>query len=322
MKKRKIKIEKVYELYTANEVPFDYAYWTEEDVNPCPECGSRVRLVGNIMDVDYFCPFCVKYVEQKCGCGECSSESRSNRPITLPDFRKRSQSLEDQDSEHIEIFQEAADHAWVVNLLDRIRIYEKWKYLSPQDNSLIDGQTTIIEEVLQLLGQGKNDLSSLLYFKAAIKIIMAELVDSSNIAIYNGFVGRIDNLVQNENSLEDAGPRDTFKYKDFYENIVKLYYPDEIEEPDDKFDSMYSAEVEEKERELNQKLEHGWEPKMKEIKSMISEILSAGGEVAGLLEAHISLSDVDEFINHLLKQQEKLDSEIFRYEFMSGNKEE
>ncbi len=322
MKKNKIKVEKVHHHYTANGVPLDYCYWTEEAEDPCPECGSKLIFDDNIYTGDYYCPHCNKYIYPKCDCGECTGDSRSNRPTVLPEFRQKIKALGKQDSDHLEWMQGWADNAWVANLLDRIEVFERCKYLSPSDQSLIAKQASGIEQVLQLLGHGKNELSSLLYFKAAIKIIMAELKDSSDREIYSSFIGQINTLVQNKTYLEDAEFYGTYEFQKFYEEIVRFYYPDEIEDPDDRFDSIYLPKVEERERELNQKLEDGWEPKIKEIRSKISEILSAGGEVAELLDAHISLSDVDGFINHLLEQQKKLDSEIFRYEMMNGDPDE
>ncbi len=322
MKNRKTQIDKVNGWYTANGVPLDYHYWNEESEDPCPECGSKLIFDDNVYPGDNYCPHCNKYLYPKCECGDCSSEYRQNRPIALPEFRQKIKDLEKQDSDHLEWMQGWADNAWVANLLNRIEIYEECKYLAPRDKSLIAGQGSSIEEVLHLLSEGKNELPSLLYFKAAMKIIMAELKDSSDREIYSSFIGQIDTLVQNKNYLDDADFYGTHEYQEFYEKIVRFYYPDEIEDPDDRFDSIYLPKVEERERELNQKLEDGWEPKIKEIRSKISEILSAGGEVAELLEAHISLSDVDGFINHLLEQQKKLDSEIFRYEMMNGDPDE
>ncbi|MBT6068250.1 hypothetical protein HOG48_00680 [Candidatus Peregrinibacteria bacterium] len=322
MKKRKIKVEKVQGRYTANGVPFDYAYWTEEDRDPCPECGSRVRLVESIMDVDYFCPFCNKYVEPKCTCGECSSESRSNRPIVLPEFRQKIKAIENQDSDHLEWMHGWTNNAWVANLLKRIEIYEQYKYLSPSDQSLIAKQSSGIEQVMQLIGEGKNELASLLYFKAAINIIIAELKNDSSREIYSDFLRQIDILIQNENYLKDADFYGTFEYQEFYEKIVTFYYPDEIEDPDDRYDSMFSAQVEEDEKALNQKLEDGWSAEMKGIRSKISSVLAEGGEAASMLDAYISLYDVDIFIDHLLEKQKKLDSEISHYELMNGNSED
>lgn len=321
MKNRITQIDKVNGWYIANGVPLDYDYWTEESEKPCPECGSKLIFDDEIWSGNEYCPYCNKYLYPKCNCGECSGDNRQNRPIALPEFRQKIQSLEKQDSDHLEWMQGWADNAWVANLLNRIEVFERYKYLSPSDQSLIAKQSSEIEQVLQLLGEGKNELPSLLYFKAAMKIIIAELKDSSDREIYNSFIGKIDTLVQNKNYLEDADYYGVFEYQKFYEKIAKFYYPDEIEDPDDRFDSIYSAQVEAEEGELNQKLEDGWDSRMKEIRSKISEILSAGGEVAGLLEAHISLSDVDEFIGHLLEQQKKLDSEIFRYEFMKDDQE-
>ena len=321
MKKSKIKVEKVHDLYTANGVPFEYAYWTEEDRDPCPECGSRVRLVEGIMDVDYFCPFCNKYVEPKCECGECVSHARPNRPNMLPEFRKKRSPIEAQPKEEIASIQGWADELWLRNMLDKIHIYEQWKYLNPTDVSLEEKKTTIIRAVVASLSRGKNELSSLLYFKAAIKIIMAELKDSLYIEIYTGIIGQIDTLVQNKNYLDNDETYASYEYKEFYEKIVRFHYPDEIEDPEDRFDSMYAAEAEKRKKDLNTRLEEGWSERMKRIKSEISEILTEGGEVAGMLGAYISLYEVDEFINHLLEQQKKLNSEIYRYESMNGDQE-
>ena len=251
MKKRITKIEKVNDHYTVNGVPLDYAYWTEESDPPCPECGNKLIFDDEIWSGNEYCPLCNKYLHPKCSCGECSGDNRQNRPITLLEFRKRIPALGDQSTDDIEYLQGWADNAWVANLLNRVEVFERRKYLSPGDDSLIVGQTSTIKEVLQLLGEGKNELPSLLYFKAAMKIIIAELKDSSDRDIYSGFIGQIDTLVQNKNYLEDADYYGVFEYQKFYEKIVKFHYPDEIEEPDDRFDSMYSAQVEEKERKLN-----------------------------------------------------------------------
>ena len=252
MKKRKVKIDKVNDLYTANGVPLDYSYWTEESDSPCPECGSKLIFDDNPWPTDEYCPYCNKYLHPKCSCGECTSDSRSNRPIILPEFRERILTVDDQTSDSLDRMQEWADQAWVANLLDRIEIIEQWKYLSPEDNSLVNRQTSIIEKVLQLLGEGKNELSSLLYWKAALKIILAELEGGSPKKIYDGFILQIDTLIQNKNYLDDSEFYCTYEYQRFYERIVKFYYPDEIEEPDDRFDSIYSEQVVEEERELNQ----------------------------------------------------------------------
>jgi len=322
MKTRKIKIDKVNGWYTANGVPLDYYYRTEESEEPCPECGSRLIFDDNPWPADDYCPYCNKYLYPKCTCGECGSESRSNRPIILPEFRKKIVTLEKQESDHLEWMQGWANNAWIANLLNRIEVFEQRKYLSPSDQSFIAKQSSEIEQVLRLLGEGKNELPSLLYFKAAIKIILAELLDSSAKAVYSGFIGQVDILIQNESYLEDADYYGVFEYQKFYEKITKFYYPDEIEEPDDRFDSIYQPKVEEREREQHQKLEEGWEPRMKEIRSMISSTLKAGGGIDELVQEQINLSEIDELIVHLLERQKKLDSEIFRYEFMNGDQED
>jgi len=313
-------VEKVQGLYTANGVPFDYFYWTEEDRDPCPECGSRVRLVESAMDIDYFCPFCVKYVEPKCECGECGSDDRPKRPIMLPEFRKKRSPIEAQPEEGVASIQGWADELWLRNMLDKIHIYEQWKYLNPTDISLEEKQAKIIREVVASLNQGKNELSSLLYFRAAITIIMAE-VNNRNTEIYSAFIKEIDTAVQNKNYLENDETYASYEYKGFYEKIVRFYYPDEIEDPDDRFDSMYAAEAEKRKKDLDTRLEEGWSVGMKRIKSEISEILAEGGEVAGILGAYIDLHEVDEFINHLLEKQKELNSEILQYELMNRDQE-
>lgn len=321
MKKNKIKVEKVHHHYTANGVPLDYCYWTEEAEDPCPECGSRLRFVKDIMDADYYCASCNKYLDPRCECGDCNSEFRGNRPIMLPEFRQKISPLEKQKNAELEYIQNWADDSWVSKLMDQIEILEQLKYLDPTNERLIDRQALIINEVISHLEQGEFELFAILSFKAALTIVQSQTEIESAKVMYSDFITQLDNLVS-DNIFSDESRMSRYSFANFYENIVDFYYPDELVDQNDRFDSLYSAKEEERRKDLNQSLEEHWSSEMKEIRSKISKILDEGGEVAELLEAHISLSDVDGFINHLLEQQKKLDSEIFRYEMMNGDPEE
>ena len=322
MKKRKTKIEQVSGWYTANGVPLDYAYWTVESDPPCPECGSKLIFDDNYYSGDDFCPSCNKYLFPKCDCGQCSSDDRQDRPIILPEFRQKIVALEKQESDHLEWMQGRVINEWVASLLNRIEVFERRKYLSPKDQSLITKQSSEIEQVMRLLGEGKNELPSLLYFKAAMKIIIAELEDSLDREVFSGFLKQVDTLIQNETYTEDADFYGTHEYQNFYKEIVTFYYPEEVEYPDDGFDSIYLPKVEEREEELNQKLEDGWEPKMKDLRSSISKTLNRGGDFPDLVQENISLSDFGEFIDHLIERQKLLDSEILSFQLRGGIQDE